>query len=121
MCAELLRDPRSVNPCTAATLLFDSKLAAAPMILEMFMRKMVPDPPLDTTQFLQDTLVQSSEYVLCALSVARQSVQLKPTAHSSIVMQAVIHEMEAVQGLVESALMQLQMRSHLPTEPHTLH
>ncbi|AFK70916.1 hypothetical protein YSA_07673 [Pseudomonas putida ND6] len=48
-------------------------------------------------------------------------MQLKPTAHSSIVMQAVIHEMEAVQGLVESALMQLQMRPHLPTEPHTLH
>lgn len=74
-----------------------------------------------STQILQDTLVQSSEYVLCALSVARQSVQLKPTAHSSIVMQAVIHEVEAVQGLVESALMQLQMRPHLPTEPHTLH
>jgi len=30
------------------------------------MRKMVPDPPysLDSTQVLQDTLVQSSEYVL---------------------------------------------------------
>ncbi|MEE6439625.1 MULTISPECIES: hypothetical protein [Pseudomonas] len=87
------------------------------------MRKTVPDPPYspDSTQILQDTLVQSSEYVLCALSVARQSVQLEPTAHSSIVMQAVIHEVEAVQGLVESALMQLQMRPHLPTEPYTLH
>ncbi|XBT42796.1 hypothetical protein ABNP32_19605 [Pseudomonas viridiflava] len=87
------------------------------------MRKMVPDPPhsLDSTQVLQDTLVQSSEYVLCALFVARQSVQLKPTAPSSIVMQAVIHEMEAVRGLVESALMQLQMQAHLPVEPRTLH
>lgn len=36
-------------------------------------------------------------------------------------MQAVIHEMEEVQSLVESALMQLQMRPHLPTEPYTLH
>jgi len=48
-------------------------------------------------------------------------VQLKPIAHSSIVMQAVIHEMEAVQSLIESALMQLQMRPHLPSEPYTLH
>ena len=87
------------------------------------MRKTVPDPPysLDSTQVLQDTLVQSSEHVLCALSVARLTVQLKPTAQSSIVMQAVIHEMEAVQGLVESALMQLQMRPHLPAEPYTMH
>ena len=87
------------------------------------MRKMVPDPPysLESTQALQDTLVQSSEYILCALSVARQSIQLKPTAHSSIVMQAVIHEMEEVQSLVESALMQLQMRPHLPSEPYILH
>ncbi|MGY4526174.1 hypothetical protein [Pseudomonas sp. TE21394] len=87
------------------------------------MRKMVPDPPhsLDSTQALQETLAQSSEYVLCALFVARQAMQLKPAAPSSIVMQAVIHEMEAVQGLVESALMQLQMQAHLPAEPRTLH
>ncbi|RCL26341.1 hypothetical protein C6A77_12145 [Pseudomonas sp. AFG_SD02_1510_Pfu_092] len=87
------------------------------------MRKIVPDPPhaLDSIQALQDTLVQSSEYALCALFVARQSVQLKPTAPSSIVMQAVIHEMEAVQGLLESALMQVQMQQHLPAEPRTLH
>ena len=36
-------------------------------------------------------------------------------------MQAVIHEMEAVQDLVESALMQLQMRSPITAEPHSLH
>jgi hypothetical protein len=87
------------------------------------MCKIVPDPPysLDASQILQDTLIQSTEYVLCALSVARQSVQLKPTSPSSIVMQAVIHEMEAVQSLVESALMQLQMQPHAPAEPRTLH
>jgi len=87
------------------------------------MRKMVPDPPypLDSPQMLQDTLVQTTEYVLCALSVARQSVQLTPTSSSSIVMRAVIHEMEAVNTLVESALMQLQMQAHLPAEPRTLH
>ena len=80
-CAPSLRSPRSVNPRTAATLLFDSKSVAARLTLELTMRKMVPDPPhsLDSTQALQDTLVQSSEYVLCALFVARQSVQLKPT------------------------------------------
>ncbi|WDY56813.1 hypothetical protein [Pseudomonas sp. PSKL.D1] len=87
------------------------------------MRKMVPDPPysLPLPNGVQDTLIQTSEYVLCALTVARQSVQLKPTASSSIVMQAVIHEMEAVHALVESALLQLQMHAHLPAEPQTLH
>jgi hypothetical protein len=87
------------------------------------MRKIVPDPPysLDSSQILQDTLIQSTEYVLCALSVARQSVQLKPTSPNSIVMQAVIHEMEAVQSLVESALMQLQMQPHIPAAPRTVH
>ncbi|MBK5004544.1 hypothetical protein [Pseudomonas sp. S32] len=86
------------------------------------MRKIVPDPPYTpATQPLQDTLAHSSEYIRCALCVARQSVQLQPTAHSSVVMQAVIHEMEAVQDLVESALMQLQMRSPITAEPHSLH
>jgi len=87
------------------------------------MRKIVPDPPypLEPPQMLHDTLVQTTEYVICALSVARQSVQLKPTSPSSIVMRAVIHEMEAVHTLVESALMQLQMHAQLPAEPRTLH
>ncbi|MFJ4346804.1 hypothetical protein [Pseudomonas sp. NPDC089401] len=87
------------------------------------MRKIVPDPPhsLDSSHVLQDTLIQTSEYVICALSVARQSIQLKPTSPSSTVMQAVIHEMEAAQALVESALLQLQMQVHLPEGPRTLH
>ena len=87
------------------------------------MRKIVPDPPssFDSSYILQDTLVQTSEYVTCALSVARQSVQLKPTSPSSIVMQAVIHEMEVAHALVESALMQLQRQVQLPTEPRSLH
>lgn len=84
------------------------------------MRKIVPDPP-HAPHMLQDTLIQTTEYVVCALSVARQSVQLKPTSSSSIVMRAVIHEMETVHALVESALMQLQLQAHLPTEPQTLH
>ena len=73
LCAPSLRSPRSVNPRTAATLLFDSKSVAAPQTLELYMRKIVPDPPypLDSSQILQDTLIQSTEYVLCALSVAR--------------------------------------------------
>ncbi|MNC59037.1 hypothetical protein D3C75_1088150 [compost metagenome] len=60
---------------------FDSVARRLHLPKELYMRKMVPDPPhsLDSTQALQDTLVQSSEYVLCALFVARQSVQLKPT------------------------------------------
>jgi hypothetical protein len=90
------------------------------MILEICMRKMVPDPPHSSVA-LQDALVQTSEYVICALSVARQSVQLNPTSPNSIVMQAVVHEMEAAYALVESALVQLQMQAHLPAEPRTLH
>ncbi|GLH32510.1 hypothetical protein AAH995_24950 [Pseudomonas putida] len=87
------------------------------------MRKIVPDPPspLDPSYMLQDTLVQTSEYVICALSVARQSVRLTPTSHNSIVMRAVIHEMEVAHALLESALMQLHRQADSPTEPQTLH
>ncbi|MCT8166028.1 MULTISPECIES: hypothetical protein [unclassified Pseudomonas] len=88
------------------------------------MRKIVPDPPassLESSIALQDTLVQASEHILCALSVASQSVLLNPVSPTSKIMQAVIHEMATVQALLESAEEHAQMRAHLPVEPRTLH
>lgn len=88
------------------------------------MRKTVPDPPassLESSVALQDALVQASEHVFCALSVASQSEMLNPVSPSSKIMRAVIHEMAAVQALLVSAEEHAQMRVHLPTEPRTLH
>lgn len=88
------------------------------------MRKIVPDPPpfaLDCPHMLQDTLVQTSEYVICALSVARQSIQLEPSSENAAVMLAVIHEMETAHALIGAALMQVEMQLHLPVELRIRH
>jgi len=76
------------------------------------MLKIVPDPPHPehSPQDLEDTLIQASEYVLCALTVAHQSVLLQPKSPGSIMMLTVMHEMEAARTLVETALAQLQLR-----------
>jgi len=45
--------------------------------LEIFaMLKMVPDPPFtpDASHYLEDTLVEATEYLLCGLAVAQQAV-----------------------------------------------
>ncbi|MBK5001263.1 hypothetical protein IAE37_003539 [Pseudomonas sp. S31] len=88
------------------------------------MRKIVPDPPatsLESSVALQDTLVQASEHVICAISIASQSVMLNPVSHSSKIMRAVIHEMAAVRAHLEEATMHAQMCEQLPDEPRTLH
>ncbi len=88
------------------------------------MRKNIPDPPassLESSIALQDTLTQASEHVICALSVASQSVMLNPASPSSKIMRAVIHEMATVQALLAFAEKHAQMRAHLPAEPRTLH
>lgn len=77
------------------------------------MLKIVPDPPT----FLEDTLVQTTEHVLCALAVAQQSVALISRSPGSMLVLAALHEMEAVRTLLDSALAQLQMT----TQPPTLH
>ena len=83
------------------------------------MLKIVPDPPCsaDTPHHLEDTLIQASEYVLCALAVAHHAVSTLPKSPASIMTLAVMHEMEAVRTLLESAVAQVQLtaRPHMQT------
>ncbi|MDF0731374.1 hypothetical protein P0Y43_11635 [Pseudomonas entomophila] len=72
------------------------------------MLKIVPDPP-HHHHSLEDTLIQASEYALCALTVAHQAILLQPKAPAAILMMASMHEVEALRVLLESALIQVQM------------
>ncbi|MFJ4348745.1 hypothetical protein [Pseudomonas sp. NPDC089401] len=80
------------------------------------MLKIVPDPPHNTLS-LEDTLIQATDYALCAAAVVHQALLLQPKSPASILMMTSIHEMEALRALLESALIQIQM----PAEPRTLH
>lgn len=80
------------------------------------MLKIVPDPPHPHT-FLEDTLVQISEHLHCALAVAHQSVLLCTKSPGSMLMLAAVHEMETLRSLLESALAQVQ-RAALPQPLH---
>ncbi|MEN5217993.1 hypothetical protein ABE484_19265 [Pseudomonas pudica] len=80
------------------------------------MLKVVPDPP-HNTQSLEDTLIQATDYALCAATVAHQALLLQPKSPASILMMTSIHELDALRALLESALIQVQM----PAEPRTLH
>jgi len=111
---ELYDFRRSVNPRTAATLLFDSSQVAAPK-RKIVMLKIVPDPPHNHS--LEDTLIQSTDYALCAHTVIHQALLLQPKSPASILMMASMHEMEALRVMLESMLIQVQM----PAEPRTLH
>lgn len=85
------------------------------------MLKIVPDPPCsnEASHSLEDTLIQATEYVLCALAVAHHSVSTLPKSPSSLMTLAVMHEMEAVRALLESAVAQVQMKER--PQMHTLH
>lgn len=78
------------------------------------MLKIVPDPPHNMLS-LEDTLIQATDYALCAETVVQQALLLQPKSTVSILMMASMHEIEALRALLESALIQLQM----PTEPST--
>ncbi|QXH55098.1 hypothetical protein [Pseudomonas maumuensis] len=78
------------------------------------MLKIVPDPP-HNHHSLEDTIIQATEYALCAQTVVHQAVLLHPRSPVSILVMAAMHEMEA---LLESALIQVQMPQ---VEPRTLH
>jgi len=77
---------------------------------------MVPDPP-HTSHSLEDTLIQATDYALCAQTVAQQAIQLQPKSPVSILMMATMHELEALRVLLETALIQVQM----PAEPRIRH
>lgn len=85
------------------------------------MLKIVPDPPIfsDPSHHLEDTLIQATEYVLCALSVGHHAVTALPRSPATIMTLAVMHEMEAVRTLLESAIAQVQLRDR--PQVHTLH
>ncbi|AXM95221.1 hypothetical protein ACU5P1_14775 [Pseudomonas plecoglossicida] len=79
------------------------------------MLKIVPDPPHNHS--LEDTLIQATDYALCAHAVIHQALLLQPKSPASILMMASMHEMEALRVMLESMLIQVQM----PAEPGTLH
>ena len=85
------------------------------------MRKLVPDPPFsnDAPHHLEDTLTQATEYVLCALSVGHQAISTLPRSPATLMTLAVMHEMEAVRTLLESAIAQVQLSGR--PQMHTLH
>ena len=85
------------------------------------MLKLVPDPPFsnDPSHHLEGTLTQAAENVLCALSVGHHAVASLPRSPATIMTLAVMHEMEAVRMLLESAIAQVQLRDGQPM--HTLH
>jgi len=80
------------------------------------MLKIVPDPPHSSLS-LEDTLIQATDYALCAQTVAQQAVLLQPKSPVSILMMATMHELEALRVLLEAALIQVQM----PAEPRMRH
>ncbi|WP_369991453.1 hypothetical protein [Pseudomonas xanthosomatis] len=85
------------------------------------MLKIVPDPPhlTNTPQYLEDTLVEALEYAMCGLAVGQQSITFLPKSPASIMLLAVMHELEAVRQLVECALAQVQLGQR--RQVHTLH
>jgi len=80
------------------------------------MLKIVPDPPHNPYS-LEDTLIQATDYALCAQTVAQQAILLQPKSPVSILMMATMHELEALRILLETALIQVQM----PAEPRIRH
>ncbi|MDD1998668.1 hypothetical protein NPS34_11480 [Pseudomonas putida] len=80
------------------------------------MLKIVPDPPHNVLS-LEDTLVQATDYALCAATVVHQAMLLQPKSPASILMMTSMHELETLRALLESAIAQVQM----PSEPRTMH
>lgn len=77
------------------------------------MLKIVPDPPQSPhtpPHTLEDTLVQASEYLVCALTVAQQAVLLHSSPGGQVLSLAAMHEIEAARTMVESALSQVQAK-----------
>ena len=75
------------------------------------MLKIVPDPPLHPQDHsLEDLLVQVSEYLVCALTVAQQTVLLHPQPPAQVLTLATLHEIDSARSLVELALSKVQLR-----------
>ncbi|MDD2046732.1 hypothetical protein [Pseudomonas putida] len=75
------------------------------------MLKIVPDPPLNPhNHSLEDLLVLVSEHLVCALTVAQQTVLLHPQPSGQILTLTTLHEIDSARSLVELALSKVQMR-----------
>ena len=74
------------------------------------MLKIVPDPPLSPNHSLEDILVQISEYLVCALTVAQQTVLLHPEPPGQVLTLATMHEIDNARALVEVALGKVQLK-----------
>ena len=74
------------------------------------MLKIVPDPPLHTNtanESLEGILMQTAEYLVCALTVAQQSVLMHTKPSGQVMTLATMHEIESARSLVEVALSRL--------------
>ncbi|MFJ1336541.1 hypothetical protein ACIKP7_00195 [Pseudomonas caricapapayae] len=74
------------------------------------MLKIVPDPPLHSNQSLEDILVQISEYLVCAMTVAQQTVLLHSSSSCQVLTLASMHEIDNARHLVEVALSKVQLQ-----------
>ena len=77
------------------------------------MLKIVPDPPLHATPAnpsLENLLVQTAEYLVCALTIAQQSVLMHTKPSGQVMTLATMHEIESARSLVEVALSRVQSR-----------
>ncbi|MBH3426183.1 hypothetical protein [Pseudomonas alkylphenolica] len=72
------------------------------------MLKIVPDPPHYPNQSLEDILVQISEYLVCALTVAQQTVLLHSSSSGQVLTLSTMHEIDNARALVEVALSKVQ-------------
>lgn len=76
------------------------------------MLKIVPDPPYPTelAHSLEDILMQTTEYLVCALSIAQQNTLTHQASSVQALTLATTHEIEAARGMVEMALSKVQVR-----------
>ncbi len=77
------------------------------------MLKIVPDPPLhgkDANPSLEDILIQTSEYLACAQTLAQQAVAVHPKSPGQVLTLATMHEIDSAHRLVEMALSRVQLR-----------
>lgn len=72
------------------------------------MLKIVPDPPHNPNQSLEDILVQISEYLVCAMTVAQQTVLLHSSSSGQVLTLSTMHEIDNARALVEVALGKVQ-------------
>ncbi|HKS12021.1 MAG TPA: hypothetical protein VJS90_03180 [Pseudomonas sp.] len=74
------------------------------------MLKIVPDPPHHQSHSLEDLLIQTSEHLACASTVAYQTVLLDSQTPGQLLTMATMHQIDRAQVLVEMALSKVQSR-----------